>query len=189
LDAISGLLDSSTGALGVTAFLEFAPFRTRFNQIGKTPQGTYLRSGGQFRYLSAVSSTITLFGQIGGEFLDIGLTSNSIYVGSSYFALTGGAGARFHFIDALSATVEANLLPTLMTDTNDGAFGRGGFSLAVSAGAGLELRSFEPLLLSASYDFTMFSPEHPKPTSQDYSGPASGTDIIHAGGASIGYQF
>jgi len=189
LDAIFGILEARRSALGVSGSMEFAPFKTKFPDIQNVSRGTYFRAGGRLKYYSALSETFTLFGQVGGESLHIGLSTNSIYVGSTYFAVAAGGGATIRFSDALAATIDADLLPTLLTNTNDRAFGAGGFSLGVSAGARLELRSFSPWILSATYDFLMLSPEHPKPTYDAYEGPASGTDMLHIGGAHLSYRF
>lgn len=189
LSTIFDILDASSSAFGATAFLEFAPFRNKFKGIDKEPKGTYFRSGGRFRFLSALSSTVTLFGQVGGESLNIGLASNSIYVGSTYFAISAGGGVTFRFIEDLEATLEADLMPTVLTNTNDGAFGPGGLSLGFSGGPELRWSGLSPWVLSASYEFLTYSPDHPRPTLDAYKGPASGTDVLHVGGASLGYQF
>ena len=189
LSTIFGALDSKTSALGATVYGEFAPFKTNFTTIEGVRQGTYFRGGARLRYYSALSSTVTMFGQVGGESLNIGLKDNSVYVGSTYFALTAGMGANIRVGDTVEVTLEADGMPTLLTNTNSGAFGDGGFSFGFSGGPTFSLRTFDPWILSASYEFVMYSPDHPNPQQAEYGDSASGTDILHIGGASVGYTF
>ncbi len=187
VDAVLGLMNSETAAFGGTLYGEYAPFSTRLSPDQPARPGTYFRAGGRLRYLAGFSSRLILFGQLGGEVLDVAIESNSTYVGSRYGSLTAGMGAIYHIPKAGDITLHADALPTVATDTNDGAFGDGGFSLGVNPGLRFTLRRFSPWIFSASYDFVLYFPTHSDP--ELHEAAASGTDSVHVGGLSAGYRF
>ena len=187
LDSIFAMMSSDTAAFGGTIYGSYAPFKTQFSNTKKKFQGSFIRLGLQLRYLAGLSSKFIVFGQLGGEAFNIGIDSNSTYVGSTYFALAPGAGLIYRLGEVGDIRLGLNALPTLMTNTNDKAFGKGGFSLGFRGEGRFTLRALEPLLFSAFYDFELFSPNHPSPSA--YDTPASGSDTVHMGGVAVGYEF
>lgn len=187
IDAVLGLMNSDTAAFGGTVYGEYAPFSTQFGPSGNTFPGTYFRAGTRLRYLAGLSPKFILFGQMGGEILDLAIASNETYVGSRYISITAGVGGIYQIDEIGDITIEVDGLPTVMTDTNDGAFGSGAFSVGVNPSAQFTLRKLSPWVFSATYDFILYSPTHPNPTL--YDTPASGADSVHVGGISAGYRF
>ena len=187
LDTIFGLMSAETAALGGSLYGIYAPFTTRFGEDSQKFQGTFFRAGLSLRYLAGLSSSVVLFGQVGGQTMNLGIKSNPVYVGSTYVSMSGGLGMLYRIREVGDLRLAANALPTLSTNTNDQAFGPGGFSLGFNGVGGFTLRLLDPILLSLYYDFTLYQPKHPKP--RDYDSPASGTDSVHMGGLSLGYSF
>lgn len=187
VDAVLGLMNSDTAAFGGTVYGEYAPFSTQFGPSGDTFPGTYFRGGTRLRYLAGLSSKFILFGQMGGEILDLAIASNETYVGSRYISVTAGVGGIYQIDEIGDVTIEVDGLPTVMANTNDGAFGSGGFSVGVNPSAQFTLRKLSPWVFSATYDFVLYTPTHPKP--RLYDTPAAGTDSVHVGGISAGYRF
>lgn len=187
LDSNFGVLSAKRAAIGGTLYAQYGRFSTRFRRIDRTVAGTVFRAGGAFRYLGGLSDQAALFGQLGAQAFDIGLESNSIYVGSNYFSVLGGPGLLYRISDIGQLRISANLLASLVTSTNERAFGSGAVSLGASGEAKFTLRVFQPLLLSAYYNLDLYRPRHKNPG--EYEGPASGSDLVHLGGLSVGYQF
>lgn len=193
VSGVFGLVESDTAAFGGTAFFDFAPFTTKFSkkEDAKEFKGTLFRGGLTLRYLSGVASKLIVYGQIGGEAMNLGLESNPTYVGSTYFSFLGGVGLIYRISPAADLEVEANVLPTALTNTNDRAYGTGAFSVGFNSRAAFSLDVWQTsgysLFLKAYYDFMLMNPNHPEP--RDYDTAATGSDTLHMGGAAVGFEF
>ena len=191
VSGVFGLVKSDTAAFGGTAFFDFAPFSTQFTKNGKKFAGTFFQGGLTLRYLSGVAKKLIVYGQIGGEAMNLGIDSNPTYVGSTYFSFIGGLGLIYRISDAADLDITANVLPTALTNTNDRAFGTGAFSVGFNGKAAFSLDVWQTsglsMLVKAYYDFTLMNPNHPEP--RDFDTAASGSDTLHIGGAAIGFEF
>jgi len=187
LNSNFGVLSLAGSALGGTLYAQYGRFTTQFRRVERTVAGTVFRAGGAFRYLAGLSDRAAIFGELGGQAFDVGLESNRIYVGSSYFSVLGGPGFVYRIADVGELRIAANVLGTLVTSTNEQAFGAGNVSIGASGEAQFTLRILDPLLFSAHYDVDLYRPTHENPA--EYEGPVSGSDLIHLGGLSVGYRF
>lgn len=187
VEGILGLIAADTAALGGTAFGQFAPFSTRFDESDGASPGTLFRTGLSARYLAGLGPALVLYGEAGGELLDIGLESNSVYVGSRYVAGSGGVGLMYRFEGIGTVDVAGHALPTFLTETHEGAFGDADFSFGAKAHGAFTFSGLDPLVFSASYSFVLYRPTHRNPPA--YAGEALGNDFLHIGGLSAGYRF
>jgi hypothetical protein len=180
VDARFGLNDARRGGFGATGYVRYAPFSSEFTGTQGSLRGSYIRAGAALRYLGKLGSAVTLYGQLGGEFTDLGIESNGTYVGSRYVSLNAGVGVVQRFPGLATLGFYIGALPTLYTRTNGATFGDGAVSVGAKGGLDFTLTVLEPVRIGLGYDLQFFNPRHSK---------GSGTDIIHAGSLRVGYGF
>jgi hypothetical protein len=180
VDGRFGLNDTGRGGFGATGYVRYAPFSSEFTGTQRSLRGSYIRAGAALRYLGKLGSAVTLYGQLGGEFTDLGIESNGTYVGSRYVSLDAGVGVVQHFPGLANLSFYIGALPTLYTRTNVATFGDGAVSVGAKGGLDFILTALDPLRIGLGYDLQFLNPRHSQ---------ASGTDVIHAGSLRVGYGF
>jgi hypothetical protein len=180
VDARFGLNDARRGGFGATGYVRYAPFSSEFTGTQGSLRGSYIRAGAALRYLGKLGSAVTLYGQLGGEFTDLGIESNGTYVGSRYVSLDAGVGVVQHFPGLATLGFYIGALPTLYTRTNGTTFNEGDVSVGAKGGLDFTLTVLDPVRIGLGYDLQFLNPRHSQ---------GSGTDIIHAGSLHVGYGF
>ncbi|GEM_PF-5481315 len=187
VEGVFGLNQSGRGGFGATGFVRYAPFSSEFTGTQGSLRGSYIRAGAALRYLGRITPTVTVYGQLGGEFSDLGIESNGTYVGSRYTSIDAGVGVVQRFPGAATLGFYVGALPTLFTRTNGQAFGDGAVSVGAKGGFDFTLTALDPVRIGVGYDLQWLNPRHPQPNTRD--SPASGNDVVHAGSLRVGFGF
>lgn len=187
VEGVFGLNQSGRGGFGATGFVRYAPFSSEFTGTQGSLRGSYIRAGAALRYLGRIAPTVTVYGQLGGEFSDLGIESNGTYVGSRYASIDAGVGVVQRFPGVATLGFYAGALPTLLTRTNGQAFGDGAVSVGAKGGFDFTLTALDPFRIGVGYDLQWLNPRHPQPNTRD--SPASGNDVVHVGSLRVGFGF
>lgn len=186
--------EQGEGAVAVTGFFNYAPFKTEFKS--ENPDGTttsdeskssFLRLGGQVHYRRFFTpSTIGgLYG--GGEYITLRIETKQNYTGNIYGMARAGAELGISFAPESFIFLHGGVLPVLKADNSAGALGDSPTSMGFEAGALVHFRLTDQIFARLNYSFQRIKPEYPEPQgTSKINEAATSTDQFHNGGLMIG---